>query len=285
MHQRRQIDRSTCQICNTMQNDGRSGGTNRELVCRDVHHAARCPGVLIRNLKRAHAQSHITQYQLRSGQWVPVSPKIQPPHQCRKRVCGMSEIQYTHPVRSLVTPKIAAHAEVLRGPFGRAAFQLLQHGRKALHPGGITFGVQAERRFIRQNVDHHLRQQIALVHAALDHVPADAMRRRAVDDRPRRRVQSGILRQWSIVKVDRTLAGQCKNRLRDQPQVGNAQQPVRLRGTRDQVACALQNLYALSFGPITHRRVACHYGAEFMPPSQDHVATGNGQGFIPHQDG
>ncbi len=160
------------------------------------------------------------------GQGVPIGPKIQATDQRADLYCGLGKVDQPAVLWPSVLREIAALAEVLGGALQLAAFQLGQHCAKAFHPGGVAFGVETKGRFIGRDLYLSLRQQVAGINTRFDQMPTDPMPHLAVDDCPGGRVQPSIARQGPIVEIDRATCGQGQNRLRDQPQVGDAQKPV-----------------------------------------------------------
>ena len=218
---RRQSHRST-QTHKPFQPHRAIASGNHQRITRCLQHRAGHAVACCRRCTR-NGPDRTRNCDLGHAQRVPVPTKIQASQQRGDLRRRLREINHPQHQRPRIARKIAALAQVLRRPLGRATLQLRQHAAKALHPCGVAFGIEAEGRLVRRNLYQLLSQQIAFIHATLDHVPADAMLRLAVDDRPCGRVQARIARQRPVMEVNSAFGGQRQNRLRDDAQVCDAQ--------------------------------------------------------------
>ena len=203
---------------------------------------------------------------------------IQRPDQRQNGPSGLGQIDPR--IRALIAGKIAALGQVLFAA-RRIIGQGPDHAGKSLHRRGVAFRVQRQGGFARRNVKQRLFDDIALVNPTLDHVPGDPMPRLAVQKRPDRGVQSGIARQGAVVKIDRTMGRKVEQGLRNDVQIGHAEQPVE-RGLT--VGHPLHR-QAVRRGPSGHTRMARDDRRYRVPRVQQHLPTVQCQRFIPDQQG
>ena len=116
------------------------GGDLQDFPCRT--------GSPIRQAKTTNREKLSLQAEFRAGQRVRIIAKIQTPHQSAERGGGLGEIEQAHLRGPVCLGKIAALAEVLGRALQIACFELRHDGGKALHTGGVAFGIEAEGGFI-----------------------------------------------------------------------------------------------------------------------------------------
>ncbi len=212
---------------------------------------------------------------------------VKPPHQRTKRIGVACEIQPSTGGRALVAAIPAPRCRICRAARRGARFQQDQQLAEAFGPGSHAAGVERERGFPLRDIEVALQHDVAGIEPGLHQVPGHGVPTFPLDQRPYRGVQSGILRQWTVVKVD------CPDpRLRDhlgrnQGAVGDAQQPVemQLRQLRGQIGSRRDHGQspldrpALDFaGPGDDRR-------DRMSARMQGVAALREQDLIAHHDG
>ena len=107
-------------------------------------------------------------------------------------------------------------------------FQKVQKAREAVAGRLPSLRVERQGRVLVIDGERALNQDAALVHATLDPVPGDAVLRFSRDLRPHWRVQPGVARQRTVMEVYGAAAALAQHRLRQDVEVGDAQQPVGL---------------------------------------------------------
>ena len=203
---------------------------------------------------------------------------VQRPDQRQHRACGLGQVDPG--VGALVAGKVGPLGQILFAR-RRVIHQRLDDTGKCVHCCGIAFGIQRQGGFARGDVEQRLFDNVAFVNAALNHMPCDPVARFAVEQRPDRGIQPGIAWQGAVVEIDRALCGAGQQSLRNNLQIGDAEQPVK-RG-----ADLIHRLHRqpISGGPIGHIGVAGDDGADAVPGIQQHLPTVQGQGFIADQQG
>ena len=237
----------------------------------------------VSRFSRADPQEGFALAQLGQAQRIGVAAEIEAPDQRADLGGRFGEIELSCALGPVVAREIAALAQILRAALERAGLELAKHGGKAFHARGIAAGVEAEGGLVLGEVDQHLGEDVALVHAAFDHVPGHAMLRLAVDHGPGGGVETGIARQRPVVEVHGPLGRQRQHRVRNHGEVGDAEHPVDPAGELrlEQRLGRVDDRDPLPFGPGPHLGIGTDHGAHGMAARDDHVATGDGQRFGP----
>jgi hypothetical protein len=137
----------------------------------------------------------------------------------------------------------------------RAFGQPVEQFFEGLVAGPVVLGVDRQRRFVGIDRKPPLDEDVAAVDLGRHQVPRDAVRRRALEQRPHRRVQPRVLGQRPVMEVDRAARGQRQDVGAEHRQVGDAHQVVeglqiaRLAQRRD----VAQHAHALPRRPAPHR--------------------------------
>ena len=146
---------------------------------------------------------------------------------------------------------------------------------EAFDGGFVVARVQRQRGLGVAQREALLDQDVALVHLRRHRVPGDAVGLLAVEQRPHRRVQAGVLGQRAVVEVDRATHGQGQHVGRQHREVGDAEQVVdAAQVARGAQRCGVgQHANAACRGPFADGRTARHDGGDGVPPLLQDLGT------------
>ncbi|MNP55109.1 hypothetical protein D3C76_1497240 [compost metagenome] len=133
-------------------------------------------------------------------------------------------------------------------------------------------------------------EDVALVHAALDHVPGDAVLRLLPDDRPDRGIQPGQLRQRAVMEIDRAALAPRQHCRAEDREVRNAEKPVGIGGIGRERRVLILGPQPGPFGPGAQVGIARDHGGDTMPApdqrfrrmAQEKLVTDQNRGKLRH---
>ncbi len=235
--------------------------------------------------RRRHGEHPLAHLQLGAGQRVPVRAVVERTHQGHDLVRGAAQVDAGAAGRPVQAGVVTALAQVLLAALGAGAVQVVQQVAEAVDGGLVAACVQRQRGFAVGHVEQALLHDVAFVNAAFDHVPGDAVLLLLLQDGPHRCVQAGMARQRTVVEVDGAALGLVQHRLRNDRQVGDAEQPVEAQAVEafGEVGTGLLHAQALAQGPGADVGLARDHGGNPVAGPQKLFRALDEQRFVTHQ--